>query len=279
MGNSAKQSMLIVGAGNMGVSIARGLLADHWTGEQLVFCEQRLDRHDYLRQEFQQSGLMASLPDLTSVPNIILLAVKPDNMAEVCRQLADAGPGAQALYISIAAGVPCRALKMWLGENAPIVRCMPNTPAAIGYGMTGLYTPPETDPEHKLSADSILKSIGLTLWVDNESLLDAVTAISGSGPAYFFYFMEALQKSGQSLGLNRQDCYRLALQTMLGAALLADHQNVDFAQLRINVTSRGGTTEQAIKCFMQHRMDEIIDAAVYAATARAREISRSFVRE
>ena len=279
MQNSSKQSMLIVGAGNMGVSIAKGLLANHWTDDRLIFCEQQVDRHDYLRQEFQQSGLISNLSDLTSLPNIILLAVKPDNMAAVCRQLACAGLAAQTLCISIAAGVRLRTLKMWLGKNTPLVRCMPNTPAAIGYGMTGLYTPPETDPKHKLSADNILKSIGLTLWVDNESLLDVVTAISGSGPAYFFYFMEALQKSGQSLGLNRQDCYRLALQTMLGAALLAENQNVDFAQLRINVTSKGGATEQAIKCFMQNKVDEIINAAVYAAMARAREISQSFVQE
>ena len=277
MENPSKQSMLIVGAGNMGASLAKGLVANRWADRQLTFCEPQVDRHDYLRQEFPHSGLISSLHNLKSLPGIILLAVKPGDMAAVCRQLA--GLASQALFISIAAGVPVRALKIWLGKNASIVRCMPNMPAAIGCGMTGLYASPDTDPEHKLDADNILNSIGLTLWVDNESLLDAVTAISGSGPAYFFYFMEALQKSGQSLGLNQQDSRQLALQTIRGAALLAENQNIDFEQLRINVTSKGGATEQAIKCFMQNKIDEIINAAVYAARARAREISQSFIQE
>jgi pyrroline-5-carboxylate reductase len=201
-------------------------------------------------------------------------------MASVCQQLASIEFTSETLFISIAAGVPISAFQRWLGEHCSIVRCMPNTPAAIGLGMTGIFTSANTSDANKSLSDQILSAIGETIWVDKESMLDAVTALSGSGPAYLFYLMECLQESGKTLGLSSQQSYQLTLQTMLGAAQLAqqlgEEQDIDFATLRANVTSKGGTTEQAINCFIENDMKKIVEGAVKAAADRACEISQSF---
>ena len=275
MNKTSHHKILIVGAGNMGCSIAKGLLAKQWSENQLIFCEQQTARHELLNKTFPDSDIVAEFSSLTSSPDIILLAVKPNDMRAVCMQLAQSNL-LSALFISIAAGVPVKAFKQWLGNDIDIVRCMPNTPAAIGAGITGLFTPENTHQNHKNIAEEVLRAIGKTIWVDKESLIDAVTAISGSGPAYLFYFMECLQNSASDLGLSSDDSYQLTLQTMLGAAKLANDENISFQHLRDNVTSKGGTTEQAILSFTQNNTQQIIDQAVKAAANKATEISQSF---
>lgn len=272
---SNKHKILVIGAGNMGSSIASGLLTKDWSEQQLIFCEQLKERHKVLTNTFPGSEIISDIASLKSHPDIILLAVKPNDMGSVCLQIADCKLQ-PSLFISIAAGVPVKAFQRWLGDDATIVRCMPNTPAAIGAGMTGLFTPANTSDKNKDIANEVLSAIGKTVWVENESLIDAVTAISGSGPAYLFYFMECMQASGEKLGLSSEDSYRLTLQTMLGAAQLADGEATTFQQLRENVTSKGGTTEQAILCFNQNNTQQIIDQAVKAAATKASEISQSF---
>ena len=200
-------------------------------------------------------------------------------MRSVCQQLASHKVAPETLFISIAAGVPTAALQRWLGKQTLIIRCMPNTPAAIGQGISGLYTEAATDITKKELAEEILRSTGQVLWVTDEALLDAVTALSGSGPAYLFYFMQCLQESGQGLGLTEQVSYELTLRTMLGAAQLAQQQGIDFAALRAQVTSPGGTTEQALNCLTKHDFKKIIDEAVKAAASRASEISLSFNKD
>ncbi len=279
MNNSDSQSILIIGAGNMGTSIASGLLAKYWPTEQITFCEQDDTRHAALNKSFPESNIVSDPAEVTSPCKIILLAVKPYDMESACQKLSTINLPANTLFISIAAGVPVSAFHNWLGNQAIIVRCMPNTPAAIGLGMTGLYSHPNTDHNDKQLAEQILSTTGKTLWVDKETMLDAVTALSGSGPAYLFYLMECLQESGKSLGLNTQDSYTLTLQTMLGAAQLAQQQNIDFKTLRANVTSKGGTTEQAINCFIRNDMKKMIDSALKAASEKASEISQSFTKE
>jgi pyrroline-5-carboxylate reductase len=273
------QSMLIIGAGNMGTSIASGLLAKQWPANQIAFCDHDRSRHVALSKAFPESTIVSNPGEITPLPKIVLLAVKPYDMESVCLTLSAIGAPASTLFISIAAGVPVSAFRNWLGHQAIIVRCMPNTPAAIGFGITGLYSHPDTNSSDRELADQILSSTGKTIWVDKEVMLDAVTALSGSGPAYLFYLMECLQESGKALGLNAQDSYTLTLQTMLGAAQLAQQQNIDFKTLRANVTSKGGTTEQAINCFIQNDMKKIIDSALKAASERAGEISQSFTKE
>ena len=279
MTNTDYPSVLMVGAGNMGTSIATGLIAQQWPADQITFCDLDTERHNLLKQQFPDSNIISSPSDLTLTPKIVLLAVKPNDMPSVCQQLSTADLPTNTLFISIAAGVPINAFQNWLGNNVTIVRCMPNTPAAIGLGMTGLYSSQDIDAADRTLADQVLSSIGNTLWVDKETMLDAVTALSGSGPAYLFYLMECLQESGKSLGLNSQDSYMLTLQTMLGAAQLAQQQNIDFETLRANVTSKGGTTEKAINCFIDNDMKKIVDSALKAAAERAGEISQNFNKE
>ena len=279
MNNSDLQTILIIGAGNMGTSIALGLLTNHWPAEKITFCEQDHSRHAALSDTFPECTIVSDPAEVTSACKIVLLAVKPNDMASACQKLSAINLPTHTLFISIAAGVPVSAFQNWLGNQATIVRCMPNTPAAIGLGMTGLYSHPSISRADKQLADQILSATGKTLWVDTENMLDAVTALSGSGPAYLFYLMECLQESGNSLGLSAQDSYTLTLQTMLGAAQLAKQQNIDFKTLRANVTSKGGTTEQAINCLMQNDMEKSIDNALKAAAARAAEISQSFTKE
>ncbi len=275
-----QQSILFIGAGNMGTSIAAGLLAKQWPANQISFCENQLSRHAALAKAFPDSAIVATLEQITALPSVILLAVKPNDMASVCQQLSSIEFTSETLFISIAAGVPISAFQRWLGEHCSIVRCMPNTPAAIGLGMTGIFTSANTSDANKSLSDQILSAVGETIWVDKESMLDAVTALSGSGPAYLFYLMECLQESGKTLGLSSQQSYQLTLQTMLGAAQLAqqlgEEQDIDFATLRANVTSKGGTTEQAINCFIENDMKKIVEDAVKAAADRACEISQSF---
>lgn len=279
MNNHTPHTILFFGAGNMGKSIAKGLLANGWTADTITFCDTDTSRHTLLLQEFPDCRVLTSVDELCSPADVIMLAVKPYDMKSLCKSLDSYQQVKDALYISVAAGLPVEAYQQWLGEDVKIVRCMPNTPAAIGTAMTGLYAGSNISAADKSLADQILNSIGETLWVNKESLLDAVTALSGSGPAYIFYLAECMQNAGQNLGLSCEESYRLTLQTLLGAAQLAKHQAVDFSTLRANVTSKGGTTEQAINCFMQNNLNPIVDQALSAAANRAKEISQNFDKE
>ena len=276
MNNTTHKSVLIIGAGNMGKSIAQGLLAKQWPAKLITFCDHAITRHADLNKEFSGCQVVASPQELNETPNVVVLAVKPHDMASTCESLAMHDDLNQRLFITVAAGVPVSAYKTWLGTSATIIRCMPNTPAAIGMAITGLYTEQSTSNEDRSIAEHIIKAIGKTVWLNKESMLDAVTALSGSGPAYVFYLMECLQKSGVSLGLSEDQSYQLTLQTILGAAQLASHQGIDFETLRANVTSKGGTTEQAINCFQDNNLDQIVEHALIAAAQRAEQISQSF---
>lgn len=270
------KSVIVMGGGNMGSSLIKGMLTNHWRAERITICEQNPSRRSWLNTEFPQCHIVANCTSPIPPASIVILAVKPQDMRLVCEQIAAGSFAADTLFISIAAGVPVQAIQRWLDTKARIVRCMPNTPAAIGHGITGLYAGTGACSKDKKCAQEILSGAGKVLWLQDEAMLDAVTAISGSGPAYLFYFMECLQESGRNLGLSAEDSYALTLQTMAGAALLAQEQNKSFAELRANVTSKGGTTEQAIGRLVDHDLKTIIDAAVHAAAARAGEISKSF---
>lgn len=271
-----ERTILIIGAGNMGCSLASGLIHHGWEPSNLSLCESQASKHSALSKQFPGSTIIESLKAYSGKPTSIILAVKPHDIPETCKSLSACGFSNDTLYISIAAGISTQSIKKWLGKETEIVRCMPNTPASIGMGITGLYTGKSTPKEHINLADSILQSVGMTVWVNSEQQLDAVTAVSGSGPAYLYYLMECLQDAGQELGLSNKDCYDLTLQTMLGAAQLAKHQSESFETLRNNVTSKGGTTEHAIKTFEKHDFKKIISKAINAAFERAATISKSF---
>ncbi|MEQ8993441.1 MAG: pyrroline-5-carboxylate reductase [Pseudomonadales bacterium] len=204
---------------------------------------------------------------------IVVLAVKPQRLREVLEALA---PPPGQLVISIAAGVPLPALEAWTPPGTAIVRCMPNTPALLRAGITGLYANDAVTAEQRVQAETVLGAAGSTLWVEREGLLDAVTAVSGSGPAYFFYLMEAMIAAGEALGLDAESARRLTLETALGAARMACEGEDEPAVLRANVTSPGGTTERALSILDAADVGAAVRRAVMGAAERAEELAKEF---
>jgi pyrroline-5-carboxylate reductase len=204
------------------------------------------------------------------------MAVKPQNMQEVALQLAPILK--EQLVVSIAAGIRTRDLARWLGTHN-VVRCMPNTPALIRSGVTALYAMPAVKPEQCHHAESILSSVGSTLWMDDEEMLDAVTAISGSGPAYVFYFIEAMQQAAFELGLDEAQARQVVLDTFLGASKLAESSKEDVASLRARVTSKNGTTERALLSLEANQVKMDIVAAIHAAAVRSRELGDEYGKD
>ena len=268
------ETVLIIGTGNMGCAIAQGLTRSS-QAPKLLLCDHNPARHADLQTRFPNAQIMQTINQMQHSAKIIILAVKPHDLENICHALATEASTQECLYLSVAAGVPCSALSSWLPAQVALVRAMPNTPAEIGLGMTGLYTATDTSTEDKTRAQSIMQTVGETLWLDSEEQLDAVTALSGSGPAYVFYFMECLQHAGVSLGLSPEQARVLTQQTLLGSAQLAQ-QSTAFSQLRQHVTSKGGTTEQALAALTERDLQNIIKRALSAARDRAKEMSNTY---
>ncbi len=265
-------NLIFIGGGNMASGLIGGLIADGWSPDaiQVTDCnEQQLER---LARRF---GITTSTDNRAAAvhADIIVLAVKPQVMKGVALDLAATVAQRAPLVISIAAGVRVNALRNWLGADTAIVRTMPNTPALVQSGATALFANPAVTEDQRSAAESIMRAVGLTLWVENEDQLDAVTALSGSGPAYFFMFMEAMQAAGCKLGLPRDTASLLTLQTAFGAAKMALESPEDAAELRRRVTSPGGTTERAISVFQQNGFGDLVEKAMQAAADRSRELA------
>ncbi len=262
-----------IGAGNMATSLINGLIA---SGHDPAAIRASDPDPEQLRK-IAELGV-ATAPDNNAQArgaDLVILAVKPQVMANVAAGLTDLRP--DQLLVSIAAGVPMSSLAGWTRAAQPIVRCMPNTPALLGAGVTALCANARVSPAQKELAQSVLATAGRTLWVSPEDQLDAVTAVSGSGPAYFFYLMEAMIEAGRSLGLSAETAATLTLETARGAALMA-LEGPSPAQLRANVTSPGGTTQAALEVLEAADCQGIINAAVAAAAERSRELATEFGR-
>ena len=266
-----KQKICFIGGGNMAASLIGGLIANRYPKSLITACDVDQAKLAQLQADF---GIQPGDDNLAAAgrADIVVLAVKPQLMREVCEPLAALAPNPQQLFVSIAAGVPSRAIDQWLGGGRAIVRCMPNTPALLRLGATGLSANSAVSDSQLESAQTVMQAVGISIWDDKEADLDAVTAISGSGPAYFFYFIELLEEAGVKLGLPRQTAAQLARQTALGAASMA--QDADVVQLRQQVTSKKGTTEQAITSFQHNRLDRLVDQATAAAHRRALELAQ-----
>jgi pyrroline-5-carboxylate reductase len=254
-----------LGGGNMAGALIGGLTAKGFDRRSISVIEVLPAARERLAA---QHGIRASTaPDAaTSEADVLVLAVKPQDMKTALAPLAPAAR--DKLVISIAAGVRVEALSRWLQGHRRLVRCMPNTPALIGAGIAALYALPEVSVPERQMAQTLLGAVGEVVWVDEERLLDPVTAVSGSGPAYVFWFIEQLASSGIKLGLSREVSHQLALHTVLGAAKLAAQSNQPPAELRKQVTSKGGTTEAALKVFDQEKLAERIMKALEAASRR-----------
>ena len=257
-----------IGGGNMATALIGGLLKQNFTAAQMRVAEINADNRARLRHEFGVQA-MAELATAVAGSDVIVLAVKPQQLSEVATQLAPLLAG--QLLISIAAGIRAADLARWMGSQN-LVRAMPNTPALIQSGMTGLYALPAVGSEQRAAAQTILSAVGNTLWLDNEAMMDAVTAVSGSGPAYVFYFIEALQQAARELGFDGQAARRLALDTFIGAAKLADASEDDVNVLRARVTSKNGTTERALLSMEENEVKKHIISAVHLAAVRSKEM-------
>jgi len=271
-----QQKLAFIGGGNMATSLIGGLLANGYHAADITVCDIDEDKLVGLSQQFGIATTTDSGVAVTGA-DVVILAVKPQIMQTACEQLAESLNNSNCLFISIAAGMEEQAIDRWLGGKQAIVRCMPNTPALVQLGVTGLYANTRVSTAQKSLAESILEAVGITVWIDQESALDAVTAISGSGPAYFFYFIELLQQAGENLGLSEDTAHLLARQTALGAATMA--QQGDVAELRTQVTSPGGTTEQAICSFQQGGLADLVGKATKAARDRAQELAKNLGKQ
>ncbi len=261
-------NICFIGGGNMATALIGGLLWRDFTAAQINVVEIDADNCARLQQTFgvhATAELAAGVAD----SDIIIFAVKPQQLRAVAQQLATLLKG--QLLISIAAGIRAVDLARWLGTQN-VVRAMPNTPALIRSGMTGLYALPTVGKAQREQAQSILAAVGEILWVQDEDMLDAVTAVSGSGPAYVFYFIEAMQQAARELGFNAEEARRLSLATFLGASKLASGSDEDVSVLRARVTSKNGTTERALLSMASDQVAEHIVQAARAAHARSREM-------
>jgi len=262
----------------MAGSLIGGLIADDWDPARIRVADTSTQRLEQLSQQFPIKTTTSNT-DAADQADIIVLAVKPQVIKSVAQELADIVAQQQPLVVSIAAGIPASALGNWLGKSTAIVRAMPNTPAMVQSGAAALYANASVSEDQRSIAESILRAVGVVIWVDDEAQMDAVTALSGSGPAYFFLFMEALQMAGQELGLPQDTARLLALQTAFGAAKMALESNEDAATLRHQVTSPGGTTEHAIRTFQEGAFEALVSKALLAAATRSRELAAEFGTE
>ncbi len=258
-----------LGGGNMANALIGGLVKQGFVASDLTVIELNADNRARLEQDYgvrTSAGVTAE----AIAGDVLVLAVKPQQLREAVAPLAPLLH--QQVVISIAAGLRLADIARWLGGYAKLVRTMPNTPALIGAGITGLYAAPSVSATEKDAAEQVLRAVGDTVWVDREEMIDAVTAVSGSGPAYFFYFIEALIEAGTQLGFSTEQATQLALGTALGASKLAAQSAEPASILRERVTSKGGTTEAALKAMMARQVKESIAAGVFAADARGKEL-------
>ncbi|MEJ2620267.1 MAG: pyrroline-5-carboxylate reductase [Candidatus Thiodiazotropha sp.] len=261
-----------IGGGNMATSLIAGLIADEYQSQAITVSDPELDKLSQLAARYG----VATEPDnqlAVAQAEIIVLAVKPQIMESVARDLAPALQQNRPLVISIAAGISVAVLSDWLGTDLPLVRSMPNTPAMIQSGATGLYAGATVNENQRNQAESILRSVGMTRWVEDESLIDAITAVSGSGPAYFFLVMEAMEEAAKALGLDEESARLMTLQTALGAARMAIESSGSPALLRQKVTSPGGTTERALGILEAGGLRTLFNDALQGAAERSRELS------
>ncbi len=270
-----EQILAFIGGGNMGACLAGGLIDNGHPPDRLRVSDPDAARLTVLRKRY---GVETSGDNRSTIAgaDVVILAVKPQVVRAVVADLAEALCARRPVVLSIVAGLGTDVLGRWIGPDVPIVRAMPNIPALVRSGAAALYAKAGTvSLDQRDSAESILRAVGSTVWLEDEALMDAVTALSGSGPAYFFLLMELLEQAGIAMGLTPECARLLTLETAFGAAKMALESEDRAAELRARVTSPGGTTEQAIKTFQECGMGSIVARALKAAEARSRELAAS----
>jgi pyrroline-5-carboxylate reductase len=268
------RSVAFIGGGNMAVALINGLTQRGYSGTRIAAADPVPDALQRLQTAY---GVRPAADNESAVRDaqVVILAVKPQFLRSVAVEIAPHLPEG-CLVISIAAGIPYTALTRWLGPGPAVIRTMPNRPAFNGCGATALYAPASVEPRQRELAQAIMSAVGTTVWVEHESQLDTVTALSGSGPAYFFLLMEALEAAAHARGLPADVAHELTLQTALGAAHMARLSSDRLATLREQVTSKGGTTAAALAVFDAAGLRDIVAAALTAADERSAELAAQF---
>jgi len=269
----SNSKIAFIGGGNMARSLIGGMIATGISNQDISVSEPKADLREKLNEDF---GVSASEDNASAVmgADVVVLAVKPQVLQEVVTPLGNLIAETRPLLISVAAGVTSSSIERWVGGRPALIRVMPNTPALIGAGISALYANSNVSDDHRALAEKIVTAVGKTIWIEEESLMDAVTAVSGSGPAYFFYVMQAIHDAAVGEGLDAKTARLLSLETALGAARLAVESTEDPGTLQKQVTSPGGTTEAAIRVLNDSGVGDALQRAVSAARARGGELAK-----
>ena len=267
------QKIGFIGGGNMASSLISGLIASGHSPQDLWVSDVNQDALKVLAENLNVNT-STNNDDIINAVDVVVLAVKPQILSTVAKNATASIQQKQPLVVSIAAGISQQSLSQWLGNNIAIVRCMPNTPALVLTGATALHANEQVTAEQHDLAENIMRSVGIALWVNDESELDVVTAVSGSGPAYYFLLMEAMEKAAIEMGMNEVTARLLVQQTALGAAKIALESSESPEQLRKRVTSPGGTTQQALETFEEGGFTALVSKALHAARDRSIEMSK-----
>jgi len=262
-----------IGGGNMAHSLIGGLVATGTANKNISVSEPKADLRKKLNEDFGVNALEENSSAVMGA-DVVVFAVKPQILQDVATSLSSLVTKARPLLISVAAGVTSSSIERWVGSQPALIRIMPNTPALIGAGISALYANSNVSDDQRALAEKIMAAVGKTIWIKEETLMDAVTAVSGSGPAYFFYVMQAIHDAAVSEGLDAQTARLLSLETALGAARLAVESTEDPGSLQKQVTSPGGTTEAAIKVLNDSGVRDTLQQAVSAARARGGELAK-----
>lgn len=274
---SNTQTIGFIGAGNMAQALVGSLVTNGYPAENISLASPSREKLQQLQQRW---GVKITTDNKQLANNdVLVLAIKPQVAHEVCSAIAANIKQYRPLIISVVAGVPIIAYERMLGKELAIIRCMPNMPALINLGATGLYASNCTSAEQRYLAEQLLRAVGITAWVDTEAQIDIITGLSGSGPAYFFYMMEALESAAIAAGLPADIAHPFILQTVKGAASLAQQRSDSLAVLRRQVTSPNGTTEQALQVLQQRNVEEALGAALKAAELRAKELGKELIEK
>ena len=265
-------NIAFIGGGNMARSLIGGLIARGTHATRIRVAEPVEALRESLARDFGVAVFDTAL-EASADADLWLLAVKPQVMRTVCEALADGARVRNALVVSIAAGITAAQMQRWLGGDAAVIRAMPNTPALLGAGVTGLFASTQVDEAGRRRAEELLSSAGQTVWIEDEAKMDAVTAVSGSGPAYVFLFAEAMEAAARQQGLPDDAARTLVLQTVLGAARMLTESDEAPAELRKRVTSPKGTTQAAVETFQAGGFEQLVAKAIQAAAERGRELS------
>ena len=268
------KSCVFIGGGNMASCIVSGLSNIHTDEYRITVCDPNQAKLDLLKEKYKVEICLSNKKAVKHA-DLLILAVKPQSIRSVINEIQSLIKSS-AIIISVAAGVKTASIKSWLGKSNVIIRAMPNTPSAVLCGATGLYTKPGTSEKTKNQVKAIFDAIGYSCWVDDEKDINAVIALSGSSPAYFFKIFEIMQDIGQELGLDEKKAFELLIQTFIGSSKMIRKMDNTPAQLREQVTSPGGTTERALNVFSKENLASTLREAMHKAYERAEEMSEDF---